>query len=259
MKTGSKGIALIKEFEGYHTRLPNGDCKAYLDKLVRPALYSRGYKGLWTIGYGCTEGVHEGLVWTEAQATAALMKEIAQTEREITDYIKVDLDQNQYDAVISLAYNLTGGLSKAQTLVKHINNKDWQKAADAFRLYSGAAQKKVPGLVRRREAERKLFLEWTKEDVAEQSTTVSTFRKWRNGFSITALIAMVMDAVGVGREYVDWLAQYSPPTKYVIAAGVIGLGFGITKYLQHKKFQEYEKGKYIPSEAEPLRGKEETV
>lgn len=252
MKTGRKGKAIIRSFEGYHTALPNGDCKAYLDKLVRPALYSKGYRGLWTIGFGCTESVYEGLVWTRAQAEAALDTEIAQTEKEIKQYIKVDLDQNQYDAVISLAYNLTGGLSKAQTLVKHINNKDWQKAADAFRLYSGAAKKKVPGLVRRREAERKLFLEWTPEDVVEQSTTVSTFRKWRNGLSFAALITMVMDAVGLGREYVDWLAQYSPPTKYVVAAGVIGAGFGIVKYLQHKKVQEYNSGKYVPSEEEAV-------
>ena len=240
MKTGSKGKALIKEFEGYYTALPDGGCIAYLDKVASPPV--------WTIGYGCTEGVYKGLVWTKAQAEAALDREIAQTEQEVAQVLKVPLDQNRYDALISIGYNLKGGIRKAPTLMKHINNQNWTEASKAFMLYCKAGSKTIKGLERRRAAERKLFDTWTEQEIAETSTTVSTLRKWRNGLSVSALLAMVMDAVGVGREYVDWLAQYSPPTKYVIAAGVVGAGFGLVKYVQHKKLKEHEAGRYTPAE-----------
>lgn len=242
MKTGSKGIALIKEFEGYHTALPDGSCQAYLDKVASPPV--------WTIGYGCTEGVYKGLVWSKAQAEAKLLEEIAQTEQEVAQVLEVELDQNQYDALISIGYNLKGGIRKAPTLMKHINNKDWANASKAFLLYCKAGGKTIKGLERRRLAEQKLFNEWTKRDVAEQSTTVSTIRKWRNGGIFASLIAIIVDAIGVGKEYIDWAAQYSPPLKYVVIAGVIGLGIGIHKWIEHKKYQEYQKGKYVPEEVE---------
>lgn len=240
MKTGSKGVALIKKWEGYHTRLPDGSCQAYLDKVAVPPV--------WTIGYGCTEGVYKGLVWTAKEAEAKLLEEIRQTEQEVAQLVHVELDQNRYDAVISIAYNLKGGIRKAPTLIKHLNNQDWDKAAQAFLLYCKTGGKTVKGLLNRRTEEKKLFETWTKEEISETSTTVGTFRKWRNGLSVTAMVAMVMDAVGVGREYVDWITQYSPPTKYVIAAGVIGAGFGIHKYIEHKKHKEHEEGRYVPKE-----------
>ncbi len=246
MKTGSKGIAIIKEFEGYHTRLPDGSCKAYLDKLVRPALRSKGYPGLWTIGYGCTEGVYEGLVWTEKQAEAALLREVAQTEQEVAQYIKVELNQNQYDAVVSLCYNLTGGLSKAQTLVKHINNQDWNKAADAFLLYTGAGQKRVPGLVRRRNAERALFKTHTVTEIKEKSSTLSTLRRWRNSIAAAFSTFVGADALDIGRSYIDWVKEFSTNYKYLLMAGAVGAGFAVYKYIEHKKVKENEEGRYFP-------------
>ena len=240
MKTGSKGKALIKEFEGYYTALPDGGCIAYLDKLASPPV--------WTIGYGCTEGVYKGLVWTKAQAEAALDREIAQTEDEVRQVLKVPLDQNRYDALISIGYNLKGGIRKAPTLMKHINNQDWTEASKAFMLYCKAGTKTIRGLERRRAAERKLFDTWTKEEIGESSTTVSTFRRWRNALGGMSIFALMADAFGVGKEYVDWLAQYSPSPKYLIAVGVVGASFGIHRYIVNKKVQEHEEGRYTPVE-----------
>lgn len=157
MKIGPRGLALIKKWEGYHKKLSNGSCVAYLDTLVKPAYRSKGYKGLWTIGYGCTEGVTEGLVWTEKQAEAALMKEIKKHEDFINTNVTYPINQHQFDALCSISYNL--GTKGWKTLLNHVNNGDMTKAAHSFAMYNKAGGKVYKGLVSRRADEKELF-EW---------------------------------------------------------------------------------------------------
>lgn len=151
MKLSEEGLRLICSFEGYHERLPDGRCKAY------QRVYN-GKKDVPTIGYGCTEGVRMGMVWTEAEAQAALRKEIARFESAITRMVTVDLNQNEYDALVSLAYNVGEGALQKSTLLRKLNRGDRAGAAKEFHKWVNVNKRPVAGLVSRRIRESALFL-----------------------------------------------------------------------------------------------------
>ena len=152
MNISAKGMALIKEFEGYHTRLPNGDCVAYLC----PAK-------VLTIGFGCTEGVKHGMIWTKAQAEAALRKELAKHEAAVARLVTVDINQNQRDALISFSYNVGSGALSKSTLLKKLNKGDYAGAQAEFLKWNKAAGKQLRGLSIRRAKEAALFAERMEE------------------------------------------------------------------------------------------------
>lgn len=156
MKLSQRGLDLIISFEGYHTKLPDGSCKAYLDKLAKPHI--------WTIGYGCTEGVYEGLVWTHEQAKAALARELEKHERFVQQIVTVPLNQNEFDALVSFCYNC--GPRNLETLVRNRLNKNRRmETVLAFALYVKAGGRVYRGLVRRRDAEAALFAEPMPEEL----------------------------------------------------------------------------------------------
>lgn len=140
------GIALIKEFEG---------CKltAYKDAV-----------GVWTIGWGTTAAAKvgispvAGMTITQAEADAYLEKTIAKFAPGVSAAIRNNVTDNQFAACVSLAYNIGVPRFAASSVVKWINAGDFDKAADSFLLWNKAGGKVLKGLVRRREAERALFL-----------------------------------------------------------------------------------------------------
>lgn len=141
MKTGIKGLNLIKQFEGLRLR-------AY-----------RCSADVWTIGYGHTASVDANDVITEEQAIKLLRQDIAESERTINKHVLVPLTQNQFDALVSFVFNIGGGNFRASTLLKKLNAGDYDGAAPEFRRWVIAGGKTLPGLVPRREAESALFLE----------------------------------------------------------------------------------------------------
>jgi len=147
MKISDKGLALIKEFEGYHTALPDGSCKAYLDKLASPQI--------WTIGHGLTSGVKPGMVMTAEEAEAALRRELAEHEAIVNRVVTVPIGQNNFDALVSFNYNC--GKLASSTLLKKLNAGDFDGAAREFDRWVKAGGKTYKGLVRRRAAERAMF------------------------------------------------------------------------------------------------------
>ena len=150
MQISPEGIRLIKSFEGYHTRLPNGDCAAYLCPANVP-----------TIGYGCTEGVRLGMVWTEVQAEAELRRELAKHENAVRRIVTVDMNQNEFDALVSFSYNCGAGALEKSTLLKKLNQGDRLSAAQEFRKWKRGGGRVLNGLVARRERETALFLKPT--------------------------------------------------------------------------------------------------
>lgn len=148
-------IDLVRSFEGYHTRLEDGRCAAYLDKLAKPHI--------WTIGFGCTENVKPGMIWTEAEAEAALMRELEKHAAIVDRVVTVPIGENNRAALISFQYN-TGGLPKS-TLLKRLNAGDFDGAAREFDRWSKAGGKVYKGLVRRRAAERALFEQDARDDI----------------------------------------------------------------------------------------------
>lgn len=133
-------LELIKRFEGL--RLTAYKCPA----------------GIWTIGYGHTCGVRQGQRCTEAQAEAWLVEDIRDAERTVDYLIKAPLTDNQRGALVSFVFNVGAGNFRASTLLKKLNIRDYDGAADEFRRWNKAGGKVLAGLTRRRDAEAALFL-----------------------------------------------------------------------------------------------------
>ncbi|QGG11663.1 lysozyme [Enterobacter cancerogenus] len=141
MKISEHGLNLIKHFEGL--RLQAYQCSA----------------GVWTIGYGHTCGVRPGDIIDEAQAGIFLRQDVAASESTVMRFVTTALNQHQFDALVSFVFNLGSGNFAASTLLKKLNASDYAGAADEFPRWVHAAGKPLLGLVRRREAERNLFMD----------------------------------------------------------------------------------------------------
>lgn len=150
MKISEAGLDLIRSFEGYHEKLPDGRCRAYLDRLAKP--------NVWTIGYGCTENIKKGMIWTREEAEAALRREMERFEKAVDRLVTVELNQNQFDALVSFAYNCGEGALAKSTLLKKLNKGDYKGAASEFKRWTYAGGKQYKGLVDRRAREATLFL-----------------------------------------------------------------------------------------------------
>lgn len=148
MKTSRDGIALIKKWEG--CRLT-----AYPDP---------GTGGEpWTIGYGHTSAagapmVKKGMKITQQEADDILVRDLVKYESAVMKALTVLPTQNQFDAMVSLCYNIGPGAFAGSSVVKKFNASNISGAADAFRLWNKAGGRVMQGLVNRREDERKHFL-----------------------------------------------------------------------------------------------------
>ncbi|NEQ32568.1 MAG: lysozyme [Leptolyngbya sp. SIO4C5] len=139
-QTNEDGLFLIKSFEGLRL-------KAYQDAV-----------GIWTIGYGTTQGVTPGMEITQAQAEQLLKRDVNKFERAIQDAVKVTVNDNQFSALVSFTYNVGSGAFRSSTLLRLLNQNDIQGAADQFPRWNRAGGRVLAGLTRRRNAERALFL-----------------------------------------------------------------------------------------------------
>jgi len=139
---------LIKPFEGYARRLPDGGCCAYPD----PATGGDP----WTIGYGSTgRDIRKYTVWSKEQAETALQ---AHVRYFVSGLVKLSprllsASPRRIAAVISWAYNCGLGNYRISTFKKRIDASDWEGAAEECRKWNKAAGRVLPGLTRRREAE----------------------------------------------------------------------------------------------------------
>lgn len=143
-KTSKVGRDLIKIYEGYS---PN----AY----ICPA-------GVVTIGFGTTKiqgkPVEMGMKITTDEANAFLEEDLFTFEEAVNNLVKVDLTQNEFDALVSFTYNVGIGAFKSSTLLKLLNQNKKTEAADQFFRWNKSNKTVLPGLTRRRAAERELFI-----------------------------------------------------------------------------------------------------
>ncbi|EEY78548.1 phage lysozyme [Acinetobacter calcoaceticus RUH2202] len=119
--------------------------------------------GVWTIGYGTTrypngKRVSEGDRCSLEQAKTYMQHDLKIFERAVNSSVKVPLKQNQFDALVSLTYNIGVGAFKHSTLLKKLNSGDYKEAANQFDVWVNAGGKRLQGLVNRRAMEKKLFL-----------------------------------------------------------------------------------------------------
>lgn len=118
--------------------------------------------GIWTIGYGHTGGVREGQRITEEEALDLLVEDLRAHAERLAPKVKVQVADGQYIALLSLAFNVGVEAVAKSTLLRLLNAGDIEAAGDEFLKWTYAAGCELPGLVRRRREERKLFLEGTR-------------------------------------------------------------------------------------------------
>lgn len=144
MELNQDGIDLVKHFEGCKL-------KAYPDPATGGAP--------WTIGFGSTgPNVRPGLVWSQALADKQLEIDLMKLSERMKAVIHEPCTDNEFSAMVCLAYNIGIGAFKTSTLLKLVNMNNKKLAAEEFKKWSKAAGKVMPGLVARRDAERVLFL-----------------------------------------------------------------------------------------------------
>lgn len=137
--TSDKGLKIIKEFEGYRSTAYQCDA------------------GVWTIGYGHTSGVKEGDTCTKEQADAWLAADVQTVEAAI-NALAISLSQNQFDALVSLGFNIGANALLNSTLIKKAKtNPDDATIADEFLRWNKVGNTVINGLTRRRKAESELY------------------------------------------------------------------------------------------------------
>lgn len=137
MNISNKGLELIKSYEG--CRLTAYKCPA----------------GVWTIGYGHTSGVYEGMVISQAQADQFLFEDVQRFVTAVNQYqARFNFNQNEFDALVSFTYNC--GAGSLANVMSCCNTK--QEIAEECKLYNKGGGVVLAGLVRRREEEYQLFM-----------------------------------------------------------------------------------------------------
>ena len=139
MKCSQEGLALIKKFEG--CRLKAYRCSA----------------NVLTIGYGHTGGVQENDVISQPEADKLLEEDIAKFEDYVSDNVIVELNQGQFDALVAWTFNLGPGNLRESTMLKKLNNQEYESVPFEMRRWNKAGGKTLDGLIRRRQAESLLF------------------------------------------------------------------------------------------------------
>lgn len=140
VKCNDAGLGLIMRFEG---------CK--LQSYLCPA-------SVWTIGYGHTgDDVKEGMVINQAGAERFLMSDLKKFCKGVGEAVMVDLNENQFSALVCLVFNIGLYAFKNSTLLAMLNSENYLGAAAQFDRWNKAGGKVLEGLCKRREAERMLF------------------------------------------------------------------------------------------------------
>ena len=115
-------------------------------------------RGIWTVGWGHTgPEVVAGLTWTQDQADSQLEADVQRAVSMVNSCVTVALTQGQFDALVDFAFNLGCNAEKGSTLLKLVNQGDFEGAANEFAKWDHAAGKVVAGLLRRRQAEEQEF------------------------------------------------------------------------------------------------------
>lgn len=202
-----EAVDLVKHFEGKYL-------EAYHDPV-----------GIVTIGYGYTnragygDGVKMGDVWTEEKAERMLVEGLSRFADRIRPHFKRQPTPNQFGAFVSLAYNIGPGAFAKSTALRKFNAGDINGAANAILMWNKAGGKVLRGLVRRREAERVLFLAESNEARVQPDKPNENIAK---STTLQAAAAVGASGVAAGTQVVDAVSVLPPVSQYIlIGAGVV--------------------------------------
>ena len=236
MRMSAAGLAIVKEFEGL--RLKAYKCPA----------------AVWTIGYGHTSAagapiVNPDLVITKDEAEEVLERDMEQYEEGVRKYVKVDLTQGQFDALVDFAYNAGVGALAKSTLLKKVNAEKFDEVPAEFMKWTKGGGKELPGLVRRRRAEVKLWRGMDTEkpvcndearaepDQPKASKSIVQSREANAAVAAGGLgmIAVVQEVMPMVREGGDLLGSFSPT---VLILFVIIAAAGAVWYFRKQRLDE---------------------
>lgn len=155
-KVSDAAIKHLHDFEGFARLRPDGRVEAYPDP---------GTGGEpWTIGYGSTGAdpfnggrIRKGTIWTRQQAEQRFRDHLAQFEADVAAMIQRPTTQGQFDALVSLAYNIGVEALRKSTLLRLHNAGDFGGAAEQFERWNRAGGRVMAGLTRRRAAEARMY------------------------------------------------------------------------------------------------------
>jgi lysozyme len=230
MKTSQRGVDSLIGFEGFRS-------KAYVPV--------PGDK--WTIGFGFTEGVKEGDSMTKRQAVDRLVTELVPYERAVYEATDGAVNQNQFDALVSLAYNIGVSAFRKSTVLKAHKRGDYSAAARAFSMWNKSGGKVYQGLVNRRAAEAALYLEpMGHEPLPEMPQTIdaepamasSSINRAGVVAGGTAAIATATETINTlsGLKYsVSSLGDWLVPLLLIVTIGAIG-------YIVWERFNQRKQG-----------------
>ena len=145
MQLGIKGESLIKSYEK-------------LRLVAYAATENERKRGIWTIGWGHTKGVKAGDTCSAQQAEMWFREDTTEAVACVNDRVKITLSQNEFDALVSFVFNCGVTDFITSTLLRKLNEHDIAGAANEFQRWNKQSGVVLPGLVKRRETERKLFL-----------------------------------------------------------------------------------------------------
>jgi len=211
MRMSAAGLAVVKEFEGL--RLKAYKCPA----------------AVWTVGYGHTSAagnpiVTPDLVISNDEAEQILERDMVQYEDGVRKFVKVELTQNQFDALVDFAYNAGVGALQKSTLLKKVNAGKFDEVPAEFMKWTKGGGKELPGLVRRRRAEVKLWRGLDTEapvptsqarfqpDQPKASKSITQSKEANAAVAAGGLgtIAVVQEVMPMVREGGDLLGSLSP-------------------------------------------------
>ena len=227
MNTNARGIALIKQFEGFRSN-------AY-----------RCPAGIWTVGYGHTSAAGAPQVGpltkvTRQEAEEILINDLDKFEVGVDRAVKVPLTPNQFSALVSFAYNVGVGAFRSSSVLKAVNAGDFDAVPRRLALWVKGGGKTLPGLVKRRAAEADLFMEPDKGLVAEEtritpdvpkgkSAAQSTTNIAASAAGVAGTVAVISDvstgaatAAGSARTIYDTLGDFAPWIALAVLLGAVG-------------------------------------
>jgi lysozyme len=230
------GIALIKEFEG--CRLKAYRCPA----------------NVWTIGYGHTSAagaptVEPTSTITQNEAEEILRRDLQQYERGVEKMVKVEITQGQFDALVDFAYNAGVGALQKSTLLKKVNAEDFDAVPAEFMKWTKGGGKELPGLVRRRRAEVKLWrgldevapvpVEETRAapDQPKASKSITQSKEANAAVAAGGLgtVAVAQEVIPLVKEGGDILGSMSPTVLILV---VIIVAAGAVWYFRKQRLDE---------------------
>ena len=176
MKVSSKGLKLIKDFEGLRLQ-------TYVDS-----------NNVLTIGYGHTVNVKPKDKITTTQAEALLKSDLQYFEKAVSKALNGGVKQNQFDALVSLAFNIGMNAFIKSSVLRLHNKMKYAEAAQAFSLWNRSGGKVMSGLVRRRMVEAALYLGNSDEEKKYSNVKARSNSRTASGITTTAIVGGVTAA-----------------------------------------------------------------